>query len=315
MIFNLLKIFPIMIKDQVNHSKLGVPSHWSRGSQKLSETHVKDIQNILDDELSDLNKFYGIESIEVIINKVIQSELSDIIVKLIDLIPFTADIRLKPNEPRTATVINGTIIKKISKYLTLYTFKLYIDNLGTITREYGISVDKNETKIDELEQEILLGQSTESSQQLALLLQTYIKIMSGEKKYLNISNNDINQNVLKSQEKEKAKMTKRLGDLSVDERRVEDIMKNHRLGKWGVGQTKALFTYDETQYDKERQELETDAILENKLNAIDGVTDRLRDIYKMDFLNDEQVERQIQQEIDSDIMTMAVDDDFGDSDD
>ena len=41
--------------------------------------------------------------------------------------------------------------------------------------------------------------------------------------------------VLKSKEKEKAKITKRLGDLSVDERRIEDTMKNHRLGKWGVG--------------------------------------------------------------------------------
>ena len=167
----------------------------------------------------------------------------------------------------------------------------------------------------ELEREILLGRSTESSQQLATLLQTYIKIMSEEKKYLNISNNDINQNVLKSQEKEKSRMTKRLGDLSVDERRVEDIMKNHRLDKWGVGQTKALFIYDESQYDKERQELEDDAILESKLNAVDGVTDRLREIYKMDFLNDQQVERQVQQEIDADIMAMAGDDDFGDRDD
>ena len=139
--------------------------------------------------------------------------------------------------------------------------------------------------------------------------------MSEEKKYLNISNNDINQNVLKSQEKEKSKMTKRLGDLSVDERRVEDIMKNHRLEKWGVGQTKALFIYDEAQYDKERRELEEDAVLESKLNAIDGVTDRLRDIYKMDFLNDQQVERQVQQEIDADIMAMAGDDDYEDRDD
>ena len=111
----------------------------------------------------------------------------------------------------------------------------------------------------ELEREILLGRSTESSQQLVNGY-NYIKIMS-EKRYLNISNSDINQNVLKSQEKEKARMTKRLGDLSVDERRVEDIMKNHRLDKWGVGQTKALFIYDESQYDMERQELENKPFL------------------------------------------------------
>jgi hypothetical protein len=315
MIINILKTFPIMIKDKVDHSSLSLPSHWVRGSQKLSETHVKDIQNILDSEFNDLNKFYGSSSIDIITDRVIQSNLSEIIIKLIDLLPFTADIRLNPNEPRTATIINGTTTKKISKYFTLYAFKIYIDNLGTIISERGLSEDVDETKMGELEREILLGRSTESSQQLATLLQTYIKIMSEEKKYLNISNNDINQNVLKSQEKEKARMTKRLGDLSVDERRVEDIMKNHRLDKWGVGQTKALFIYDESQYDKERQELEDDAILESKLNAVDGVTDRLRDIYKMDFLNDQQVERQVQQEIDADIMAMAGDDDFGERDD
>ena len=35
----------------------------------------------------------------------------------------------------------------------------------------------------------------------------------------------------------------------------------------------------------------------------------------MDFLNDQQVEREVQQEIDADIMAMAGDDDFGDRDD
>ena len=35
----------------------------------------------------------------------------------------------------------------------------------------------------------------------------------------------------------------------------------------------------------------------------------------MDFLNEQQVERQVQQEIDADIMAMAGDDDYGDHDD
>ena len=315
MIINLLRLYPIMIKEQTQHSNMDLPKHWNEGSQKLSKTHIKDIKNILASEFTSLNKFYGINSIETIIDKILHSELSEIIIKLIDLLPFTADIRLNPNEPRTETIINGTTIKKISKYLTLYAFKIYIDNLGLIIRESGISKDGDEQKMGDLERELILGRTTESSQQLALLLQSYTEIMSEEKRYLNISNNDINQNVLKSQEKEKSKMTKRLGDLSVDERRVEDIMKNHRLEKWGVGQTKALFIYNEAQYDKERRDLEEDAILESKLNAIDGVTDRLRDIYKMDFLNDQQVERQVQQEIDADIMAMAGDDDYGDHDD
>ena len=47
--------------------------------------------------------------------------------------------------------------------------------------------------------------------------------------FYSITNNEINQDVLKSKEKEKAKITKRLGDLSVDERRIEDTIKNGKI--------------------------------------------------------------------------------------
>ena len=74
-------------------------------------------------------------------------------------------------------------------------------------------------------------------------------------------------------------------------------MKNHRLGEWGVGQTKALFVYDETQYDKERAEIEQDAINEMKLNGFDDVTERNREIFKMDYLEEQRVDAEIQNEL------------------
>ena len=48
----------------------------------------------------------------------------------------------------------------------------------------------------------------------------------------------------KGKEKEKNKITKRLGDLTVEEREVENILKNQRLGDWSLGQTRALYEYD-----------------------------------------------------------------------
>ena len=41
-----------------------------------------------------------------------------------------------------------------------------------------------------------------------------------------MNNEDIVRNVLKAKEKEKNKITKRLGDLTVEEREVENILKN-----------------------------------------------------------------------------------------
>ena len=92
-------------------------------------------------------------------------------------------------------------------------------------------------------------------------------------------------------------------------------MKEHRLGKWGVGQTRALFVYDEDQYEKERHELEQDALAELRLDNTDGVTNRLRDIYRMEHLEEQVVADRIQNELNAEIMAMPGDDDFGERDD
>ena len=59
-------------------------------------------------------------------------------------------------------------------------------------------------------------------------------------------------------------------------------MKNHSLGDWSIGQTRAIFEYDDKQYDKE--ELEQDALTELKSGIRDEVTEFNRDIYKMEYL-------------------------------
>jgi len=95
--------------------------------------------------------------------------------------------------------------------------------------------------------------------------------METQKKKFNLNNEDIVRNVLKAKEKEKNKITRRLGDLTVEEREVENILKNQRLGDWSLGQTRALYEYDAEQYDKERQEIEDDMLMELRLNRNDEV--------------------------------------------
>ena len=135
-----------------------------------------------------------------------------------------------------------------------------------------------------------------------------------QKDEINISNYEISQKVLKSKEKEKSKITKRLGDLSVNERNVQDIMKNHRLGEWGLGQTRALFVYDENQYEKERIELEKDMLNEMVLGNMDGVSERNREILMMDGLEQRATDMRIQKEQDMEMMHQGEDDDHGDDD-
>ena len=132
----------------------------------------------------------------------------------------------------------------------------------------------SEEKVSSVDEQILMGKKVAIEGEVSNLLVDVLTLMKTSKKILNVTNNEINQDILKSKEKEKSKITKRLGDLSVDERRIEDTMKNHRLGEWAVGQTKSLYVYDENQYDKERKDMEEDALNEIRMGSLDDVSEK-----------------------------------------
>ena len=251
---------------------------------------------------------------EGVVKSVIDSPEIKVILDLVNMFPFFADVRLVAGEARKATILNGVIMKKVMKYLTIYSLSLYITKTRESLLRSDLEVGGDEASVD-ITEEIIQGRNIELDNLIGNIIKSYIDIMKQQKHAINISNYQINQDVLKSKEKEKSKITKRLGDLSIDERRVEDIMKNQRLGKWGVGQTRALFVYDEDQYDKERVALEQDALQEMRVGNMDGVTERTRDIYRMDFLEEAAINDRVRNELDSEIMAQAGDDDFGERDD
>ena len=187
---------------------------------------------------------------------------------------------------------------------------MYIDSTRQREGTEVAAVDLAQT----VEIEILHGRQEKTEQKIAGLLNAYLLMMAQQKAALNISNQEITRDILKSKEKEKVKITKRLGELSQDSRNVEIIMKNHRLGKWNLGQTRALYEYDEEQYDKERTSIEDDALVEMRLHNVDGVTERTRQIYKIAAL-EEKHEADLQAaESNALLRAMPDDDDFGERD-
>jgi len=138
--------------------------------------------------------------------------------------------------------------------------------------------------------------------------------MENAKSKMNLNNEDITKNVLKAKEKEKNKITKNLGDLAKPEREVENILKEHRLGKWSLGQTRALYEYDANQYDKERQEIEDDMLMELRLNNHDEVTERNREIYRLEEVEEQVHRERMNAELMASFATMADDDDYGERD-
>ena len=134
------------------------------------------------------------------------------------------------------------------------------------------------------------------------------------KDLLNISNKEIKDNILKAKEREKSKITKRLGDMSKEEREVENIMKNQRLGRWNLGQTRALFEYDAEQYEKERIEMEKDMLDDLRLGILDEDMERNRSIFMMDHLEQDVIDARIAADMNDMFNNIADDDDFGEYD-
>ena len=84
-----------------------------------------------------------------------------------------------------------------------------------------------------------------------------------------------------------------------------------------MGKTKAIFEYDDRQYDKEREKLEKDALLEMKTGGLDDVSEFTREIYNIsdvvDVLENNDIDKRISSEVYS-LDGLPEDDDHGDGD-
>jgi len=309
---NILQVFPNMIIKGVDYKDVPIPKHW-----KISERHIKDVRDLIFGETSAFQKFYKDKTLFPIL-EFIQKNSKDLI-QLIDATNLFADIILNDNTVES-TIINGNIISKLVKFYLLCSFYIYtrsidmgLEVIGEDQSELLGLVDDGGME-DSVREQIIAGKKEQLNKKIAKLLGTYISLMETQKKKFNLNNEDIVRNVLKAKEKEKNKITRRLGDLTVEEREVENILKNQRLGDWSLGQTRALYEYDAEQYDKERQEIEDDMLMELRLNRNDEVTERNREIYRLEAI-EEQVQRErVNAEMMAMFNAMPEDDDYGDRD-
>ncbi len=302
-IMNIMHIYPMMVINSVRHDHVNLPSEW-----KISAVHIRDIQHIIQEEHHQLYRFYDDQTIIPILQEV--ENTSQDLLDLLYLLPFFSDLRMEGEAERRKTILNGRLMRKILRFLLIYTLTTYIK----ITRQHETVPEVAADLAVAVEKEILQGRREATEQKIAGLLNAYLLMMAQQKRAINISNQEITRDILKSKEKEKVKITKRLGELTQDSRNVEIIMKNHRLGKWNLGQTRALYEYDEEQYDKERASIEEDALVEMRLHNVDGVTERTRQIYKIATMEDKYEADLQAAESNAVLRALPDDDDFGDRD-
>ena len=271
MIKNLCNLFPKIILEKVDY-KMYVPEHW-----KLSIRHIKDVENMIYEEYSGFKQFYDNTDLIKLLN-FIRTNTEDLML-IIENIPFFAAMHKTMD-----SVINDNVYIKLHEYFFICTISLYIKLLNEMTSKSSLD-NIGEFKSMELsvEDTLIKGINLDNLEKnVANLLKEFIKIFIKRKKLINLSNEKIEKNILKAKEKEKDRIRLNLKNLTVESRKIEDVMKNHKLGRWGFGESRAVFEYDADQYEKELMEIEKIALMEKRAGISDDVTNANMEILQFD---------------------------------
>lgn len=296
---DILTSYPNIILNKVK--KFTVPAHW-----KLSQRHVSDVNKIMERDYEYFKKYYGNKNVKAVLNYVVRHQ--EDLLMIMDAIPFFSKIM---SEESKDSIFNGEMVKHLSLYLFLSSIMIYLRAFDS-ELEFEYEEDEMKTSMMEAPRDelVIRGEKEQLEKESCNLLSNYLKIVESYKKMLNITPEEVTKNVLKSKEKEKAKITANFRDLADDERKVENIMKNHSLGDWSIGQTRAIFEYDENQYDKEREELEKTALIELKMGVRDEVTEFSSEIYKLNMVDSDAYEfmeqEAVQRDIDREVFNLAA---------
>jgi len=292
-ILNIARIYPSIITDKVDYKNVNIPTHWN-----FSVRHQMDLSKMISSEFAGLQRFYDDPSLIEIMRRIRTNTKN--ILRIVDVIPFFA-------RTRDANILfGGKVFNDLMLFYYLSTLQTYIHHGDTIV------FDSKEKKQTMREVDIEGGKLELLNEKIADLVTQLLLDFQKHKKTLNLNNDMIREKTLKSREKEKNKMTETLGLLAPAEREVVDLMKTHKLGKWNIGLTKALFEYDQNQYDTEQKEIEKDAQVAKQLAQMNISSAMNQNLYSMDLEADRRAEQESWKEA-YDISDLPDDDDDGES--
>ena len=172
------------------------------------------------------------------------------------------------------------------------------------------------------EMSMVSAENVELKKVVAELLGVFINMMISDKAAINVNKKSIKEDITQSKDKEKDIITRELRDMQKDERQVENLMKNLRIGDWNVGGTKGLRFYVAETYDQERAVMESEfqreemiAKQENRIKKNDKVTQRMRDVFTTEQEENIQQDAFVDAEIQDDFRLQGDDDEYVADDD
>jgi hypothetical protein len=269
MMENIAKVYPSIILHEGDNNR-AVHKHW-----KLSRFHQADITKFLNTFYSELNKFKQDNSMTVLLKK-IRSKTTDLYL-LLKYIPLESE--LHKNGVDYFALFDKTTLLQLHIYGILSVLYEYIggvnddeveefemvevnnerserSKISGTDRYAGAAALLNMDALDDAErlQQIELMEVNRDSltKRACAFVATCLQIEYKSKQILDKTYSEISRIVRRAKQVEKKGITDYLGNISKDERKVENMLKQYKLGRWNVGIQKGIFAYDKDTYDNER---------------------------------------------------------------
>ena len=144
--------------------------------------------------------------------------------------------------------------------------------------------------------DVLIGNKAELADKIANIIIVFTDVICKDKKAINYNYQQLLELLLRSKEKEKDDMTNVLENKNDEEREIDTFFKQHKLGKWSIGEQKGFRNYDKGTYEQEREIMDKMATREATLNNRNIVTDMNRDIFQLDMIAEEAADDRIDRE-------------------
>jgi hypothetical protein len=262
----MIRIFPEMINNRAD--SVVIPKHWG-----LDHIHEYDLKMKLSEDRKKWMRFRKNESIQQLFSY-IQSRLV-LLPAFVRHIPIFEPI-VKDGQVFHSLFTRETVhlLLKYCWYSVLYEYILGTDQPDIIQvnrkeslrrrREanadmadvFGADDSDINEDLDEnplLEVQIELGDIRKIKDQVGELLLLILNDERDTKSATNLSYEDIRFKTQRKRDKEKAQITGAFESMERDERKVEDMLKQFKIGRWNVGQQKGLFTYSSDTYARQKE--------------------------------------------------------------
>ena len=275
---SLTREYPNIIINEVNNNNVGIPIHWD-----LSAKHVTDVKNSINDYYSDFNVFYKDNQIQMLMKKMLEvtSDMNDLAQNTLLYAPVELNAKNKSiehkssehkgSEHKSSEGHNETSFKysAFDLRLTSLLFKFYfltaLTDLISLKEDKELLYDEETFANKAYESDILAGNQAELASKIAAIIVAFTNVISKDKKKIDHNYKSLMDFILRAKEKEKDEITGYLGKMTVEEREVEDLFKDNKLGRWSKGQQKGVHTYVGATYDEEREEMERIALRDAQL--------------------------------------------------